>query len=98
MELKNKTRIFIIESPSETDIHDDRKEGLALSEMLKLADIENEYFRVSNKVTFSECLAKIVQIEGKKERFPTLHFSFHGNENVIALTNQEFLTLQELYE
>ncbi|WP_276503423.1 hypothetical protein [Terrimonas pollutisoli] len=98
MNLKDKTRIFIIESPSETDISHNRKEGLALSEMLKLANIENIYFQVSDKVTFSECLEKILQVESKKERFPTLHFSLHGNEDGIALTNQEFLTWEQLYE
>lgn len=97
MNLKNKTRIFIIESPSQNDILVGRKEGLALSEMLKLSEVENEYFQVSNKESLSECFAAILKIEAKRERFVTLHFSLHGDENGISLTEGE-LTWREFYD
>jgi hypothetical protein len=101
MDLKDVTRIYIIESPSEIDILDNRKEGFALSELLRLADIENKYYQVSCKESLLECLRRIISVENdryKNHGFITLHFSMHGNEDGIKLTHSELISWKELYE
>jgi len=40
--------VFIIESPSATDVLDGRTEGEALSAALRLSNIPNQYFRAVN--------------------------------------------------
>lgn len=100
MEIKEITKIFIIESPSADDIKEDRKEGLALSEILRLSNIPNTYINVDNIENFKETLKAIsseVKKEIKKYGAITLHFSMHGNQNGIGLTSGEFLDWNSLY-
>ena len=66
MEIKEITKIFIIESPSADDIKEDRKEGLALSEILRLSNIQNTYINVDNIGNFKRTL-KEISTEVKKE-------------------------------
>ena len=79
--LKDITKIFIIESPSEKDLLEGRQEGIALSETLKLARIQNDCFTVKNKSGLIDILGKIVaeiKIDQKKWGAISIHFSLHG--------------------
>jgi hypothetical protein len=96
--IKPLSRIYIIESSSLDDLENDRKEGYALSEMLRLANIKNHYFYVSDKQAFAKVFKEIIETEkGNNEGVITLHFSMHGNENGIELTNKEFILWKTLY-
>ena len=91
--------VFVIESLSPDDIGDGRSEGEALSAALRLAEISSEYHRVQDINTFGECFASIVKTTKSREQrgdrevvaIPHLHFSAHGNENGLRLTNGEFV-------
>lgn len=100
MHVKDITKIFIIESPSSEDNKEGRKEGLALSEILRLAQIKNSYKDVDGLPNFKLAITKIAQ--EVKENIKsygaiTLHFSMHGNENGIGFTNEESLNWSGLY-
>lgn len=100
MEIKDITKIFIIESPSLNDVKVDRREGFALSEILRLSNIQNSYINVDSIATFSEALKNIsdeIKKDIKKYGAITLHFSMHGNEEGIGLTNGDFIDWQKLY-
>jgi hypothetical protein len=104
--------VCIIESPSPHDILDKRKEGLALSEALSLAGIRNEYFAVSSEETLRLAFERIkrfarltsltssVGTSGQFVSYPKLflHFSCHGNDAGIGLTNEDYLTWDEIAE
>lgn len=99
--MKDIVKIYIIESPGPNDILDNRKEGFALSEILKLADIKNTYYSVVDRKTFSECLNRIYT--DIKSIDPVLggivfHLSMHGNKTGIGLTNGEFIDWTEFYK
>jgi hypothetical protein len=94
------TKVYIIESPSFMDILDNRKEGLALSKILDLAKIENEVFGVSNIETFElalERIAKNVLEIRSKLGMVQLHFSLHGSNEGIALSDNTFLNWGDFY-
>lgn len=100
MDIKEITKIFIIESPSLGDMQIERREGLALSEILKLSDIQNTYLNVENIEAFRYHLISIaheVKHDIKKYGAITLHFSMHGTQSGLYFTNEEFLTWQNLY-
>ncbi len=100
MEIKAITKIFIIESPSTEDVKEDRKEGLALSEILRLSNIQNTYMNVDSIDNLKTTLKQIsseVKREIKKYGAITLHFSMHGNQTGIGLTNGEFIDWNNLY-
>jgi hypothetical protein len=102
MLIRDVTNIYIIESPSNEDISENRKEGQALSEALKLASIKNKYFVVGTINEFSHCFDSILETELKnknkgKVSYVTLHFSMHGNNKGIALTNNEVIIWKDLY-
>lgn len=100
MDIKKITKIFIIESPSLEDIKINRKEGLALSEILKLSDIQNTYINVISISEFRNALDVIShEIREYIKRFGaiTLHFSMHGNQEGLKFTSEEFLNWEEFY-
>lgn len=100
-ELKDITKIYIIESPSSTDILDNRKEGYALSEILKLADIQNQYYNVVERKNLFECLNRIQNdtktISGGLGHV-IIHVSMHGNGEGIGLTSGDFISWKEFAE
>lgn len=91
--------VFVIESPSPVDIRDERSEGEALSAALRLAEITSDYCPVQDVKTLGECFARIGETTKSQQRrggravvaIPHLHFSAHGNENGLAMTNGEFV-------
>jgi len=94
--VKQLTKIYIIESPRDTDLLDNRIEGHALFSTLNLAGINNQYFQVVTKNSLENTFARIViDINNLKSQdlvAPYLHFSAHGNENGFGLSNGEFIT------
>lgn len=98
--MKDIVKIYIIESPGSLDILDNRKEGYALSEILKLAEIKNKYYNVVDRNTFTECLNRIfndIKATGQDLGGIILHLSMHGNNTGIGLTNGEFIYWKEFY-
>jgi hypothetical protein len=98
--LKYLNTIYIVESPSPEDINDDRIEGKALSAALDLAQINNKYYKIEKPADLVVCFDLIANhiIETRKEKIPMpiLHFSMHGNEHGISLTDQSFIEWSEL--
>lgn len=98
-----KPYVFIIESPSKTDIDSDRSECVALSSSLRLGDVDNQVFTPRNRHEFDECFNSIIEqiasgIPSGNLGFPMVHFSAHGNEHGIFLTNEELITWSSLAE
>jgi hypothetical protein len=81
--------VYVIESPSDTDLLDGRMEGRSLCESLQLAGIPHAYSLVTSQRTLSEALSTRIAEAMKKfpGRYPILHLSLHGNSNGVALTN-----------
>ena len=94
MDIKPVSKIYIIESPSKQDLEKGRKEGIAMSEFLKLADIWNDCFAISDEGELWHAIGTIAQeIEKNKgaHGWTAIHFSMHGNQDGIALTSGEFI-------
>ncbi|HEY9701343.1 MAG TPA: hypothetical protein V6C58_02800 [Allocoleopsis sp.] len=91
--------VHIIESPNDIDILEGTKQGLALGESLGLAKIPYCYNFVTTKQSFEIALDQRL-IQARKHypaHFPILHFTMHGNQKGIQLTNETFITWLELY-
>lgn len=100
-ELIQMTKVYIIESPSKEDIEADRNEGGALGKTLELATIKNKVYTVSNVDGLKEALLEIaIEVEEIKKELGAvhLHFSMHGSEDGITLTDDTFINWQEFYE
>jgi len=93
--------VYIIESLRPEDIRN--RNNLALGQVLKQSlnfmDINSEYISVNTKSEFIKAITlNLYDTILKKEAFPILHFSMHGNEHCIQFSNGEFLTWVELRE
>jgi len=100
-ELIDMTKVYIIESPSKDDIEAGRNEGGALGKTLELATIDNEVFTISSLDEFKNALKvmseEINKIKGKLGSVH-LHFSMHGSDDGILLTDGTFLDWKKLHE
>ena len=103
-EIQNKfiEKIYIVESLNLDDIEHGRNEGNALNSALILANLNSKYFNVTSQVELANCFEDIaIDIEtlnGLKIPIPYLHFSLHGNEYGISLTNDDFIKWEDLRE
>ena len=89
--------VHIIESPSPADLLGGRTEGQVLRESLKLAGIPTSYNLATDRATFESAMGQRVYEAVKVfEAYPILHFSMHGNEQGLEMTNGDFLAWQEL--
>ena len=90
--------VFIVESPSQSDLLDGRTEGRTLGEALKLSGIHGWYSLVTSRETFYTALnERLVQaISAFPGEPPMIHFSMHGNLEGIQLTNNDFISWFEL--
>lgn len=84
--------IYIIESPSASDLYDGRTEGRALCEALKLAGIPHEYTVAVNLEKFAEALAwrdgsRLFNAALKHNAYPVVHLSMHGDGEGVSLTD-----------
>lgn len=88
--------VYVIESPSPNDLLDGRTEGRSLCESLRLSNIPHWYSLASNRETFLIALGqRLADAWNNYGRLPILHFSVHGNNNGIGLTNGDFITWSE---
>src|SRR4051812_25299514 len=102
--------VCIVESASEHDLSQGHREGVALSEALTLAHIKNKLFTVDSQVDLDRTFAQIAEFARPRPEAITsdgppdvlilpqlfLHFSCHGNEDGIRLTNGDFISWEEL--
>jgi hypothetical protein len=94
-------KVYVIEYQSDEDILENRNEGKTLSSGLELAGINNQYFQVINERILDICLDIISDdiLELRKSNdviLPFLHFSAHGNETGLGLSNGDFLDWNDL--
>ena len=90
--------VYIIESPSANDILEERTEGKALSEFLRLAQIPYHYNLVTNQETFYISLGKrLVNIWQHFNIPPILHFSMHGSNEGVVLTDDTSISWVNLW-
>lgn len=99
--LKLITKVFIIESPSASDLAAGIEEGAALSAAFGKSGIQHGLYKVDSTPSFEAALDSIAQ-EVEKIRKSlgavTLHLSMHGNNAGIAMTSGEFITWEKLAE
>jgi hypothetical protein len=89
--------VHIVESPRDSDLLNDRTEGRLLREALRLADIPHRYNLVTTAETFEESLGtRLKQAVLDLNQLPILHLSMHGNNDGVALTNDQFLSWANL--
>jgi len=93
-------KIYILESPSESEIKNNINEGDALSAALNLCGLDNSYFAFNTKKSLTEAISRVSDDINKryfnKIPVPYLHFSIHGCENGIGLSNREIIDWLEL--
>ncbi|MCE9551902.1 MAG: hypothetical protein K8T91_00790 [Planctomycetes bacterium] len=108
-ELMYVPNVCIIESPSKADRAINRREGLAISEPLRVANIRHKLFDVGSRAELLNAFAEIAEFAAPVKLKPIpgelrkccaprlfLHFSCHGNSAGIALTDEDFITWSEL--
>lgn len=90
--------VFIVESPSEDDLLDDRTEGKTLEESLKLSNTSCRYSLVTSRRSFFTAINEKLPQACKvfRDDPPIIHLSMHGNEHGIGLTNGDFVNWDEL--
>jgi hypothetical protein len=101
MNRKETRKVYIIESPSPKDLLDGRNEGIALSEMLSLAQIHNQRHTVVDVDTWLEAFGRIVTDIKRSDNslgIVDLHFSMHGSPQGICLTDGQVLPWTTLYQ
>ena len=93
--------VHIVESPSPTNLLDGYTEGRMLCSFLELAQIPCVYNLAVDRTQFNESMtSRLARGIQWFNLFPILHFSTHGGQEGIQLTNQreagEFITWNEL--
>ncbi|HAT6802184.1 TPA: hypothetical protein JAN03_09170 [Citrobacter freundii] len=85
-----KQKILIIESRSDIDIYDGRKEGITLKEILALHGVHAKNFEIVNRKMLIKAL-KVAQ----REHMKYVHISAHGTDKGIILTDEEVVTWKD---
>jgi hypothetical protein len=89
--------VFILESPSDEDLLDERMEGKALSTAFNLASIPHAYNLVTTKKALIKALTwKLHEAIKEHNKAPILHISMHGNDEGVGLTDGEFVSWDDL--
>jgi hypothetical protein len=89
--------VYVIESPSDSDLLDGRTEGRSLCEALRLAEIPHWYSLVTTSATFTESIGhRLLDALTRFNEPPIIHLSMHGNNEGVALTIGEFLSWDNL--
>jgi hypothetical protein len=87
--LKNRFYVHVVESPSPDDLLDGRTEGTTLCAFLKLAGIPCQYNLVVNARMLDQALTERIVLGCQEFGLPPIiHFSAHGNDNGLQLTDQ----------
>jgi len=83
-----KALVFIIESPSSTDLITGRLEGRLLSESLRLDGISQQYYLATDIEIFRKMVEYFtIMINRAGKVIPILHISAHGSKDGIDFTN-----------
>ncbi|NJR76046.1 MAG: hypothetical protein HC773_25500 [Scytonema sp. CRU_2_7] len=91
--------VYIIESPGDFDLLNGQIEGQALTNSLNLCRIRSTYSLVCNRRTFLEAITnRLINARNHYDCPPILHFSMHGAEGGIGLTDGDFISWDELRE
>jgi hypothetical protein len=90
--------VYIIESPSAKDIYDHKYESDMLRQAVQLNNIRCDVRIAVSKETFERAINEGLRqaIDANYPLDPILHISAHGCEEGIQLTNNEFVTWDEL--
>lgn len=90
--------VFIVESPSHVDLLDGRTEGKALSEALILSNVRGWYSLATSLEMFKQTLTTRLgqALQNYPGMFPIMHFSMHGNQEGISLTNGDQISWDDL--
>lgn len=90
--------VYVIESPNDFDLLNNRTEGNLIKNAVSLDEIPCVVRTATSKETFSWALSDglIEAIKDLPRRLPILHISAHGNEEGLGLTNGEIVTWNEL--
>ncbi len=101
--------VYILESPSNKDFFENKKNGTPLIEMLKLGNIPFHHRIVTSKCYFKKALSidfREKTLNWKKEiinldknqilLLPVIHFVAHGNSKGLGLTDLTLITWEEL--
>lgn len=96
-------KVYIIESPADIDLFENRTEGKALSNVLEISEIPYEYLLVTSEKTFELAFKSIKDdiLELQEEYlfvWPIIHVSCHGNDSGIGLTDNSYLKWNVLYQ
>lgn len=87
-------KVYILESPADIDLLENRTEGYALSSALSLVGVSHEYYLITTENSLKSALELIKsdimqQKESQSDFQPFLHISAHGNEEGFNLTSEE---------
>ncbi len=89
--------VHIVESPAPSDLLDGRTEGRTLNSFLELAEIASSYSLATNEDTFYESISdRLVDAISEFRVPPILHFSGHGNDKGIGLTDGTLIEWRNL--
>ena len=88
--------VYIVESPSASDLANGRTEGRSLCEMFALSSIGHEYTLAVNLEEFSKTFeisdnSRLGEAIKKHQCAPVVHLSMHGDEDGIQLTDGNIL-------
>ena len=87
--------VYVIESPSPEDLLEGRDEGQALARALGLAGIEVQYFLAASEEMVEAAFDKIAtHVRARPDwavAMPWIHFSAHGHEDGLELTDGQLL-------
>jgi hypothetical protein len=85
--------VFIVESVDSEDFYLRRLDGHAANEILKIIGTRTEY-----RVAFTKPFVERAISEAAEGNFQVLHFSSHGNDEEVILTNGVRLSWSEFAE
>lgn len=85
--------VYILESLDPVDFFERRRDGHAAAEILRILDVPTEY-----RIAFTKSLVTRAIAEAAKSKAQVLHFSSHGNDTGVFLTNGKKLSWNAFVE
>jgi hypothetical protein len=80
-------RVYILETLDPEHFFERRLDGHAANEILKFLDVTTEY-----RIAFARPLVERAIAEAARSKAQVLHFSSHGNDTGVFLTNRTKLS------
>ena len=85
--------VYIVETLDPDDFYERRLDGHAANEILKILDVATEY-----RIAFTKTLVTRAIAEAANSKSQVLHFSSHGNNTGVFLTNGKKLSWKAFVE